>query len=484
MLRARIWHALIYFINHTLARRDRMTYDHDSIAMSGDTNVQDMNRRRFFVAATSGAIAAALAPAAVLAAPPAPAWRSQNLPSRLRQGFSKDLSRLVDLNGTNQGMRYWDQTEYLTPHSDFYIRNEYPTPQPETDPRVARATWRLKIHGDGIERPIEIGYNDLLKMPSRTLVSTMECAGNGRSLFWEQQDMLKAPAEVTGTGWGLGGIGQAEWRFVTMEHILGIVGLKKTAKSCLFWSGVDGKTPGTNSDTGRPVPINALLFRGQHIGVAFQMNGQDLSADHGAPVRALVPGWCGAASTKWLTEIKIATHDFFVPLNTKRHVLFGPDYVARAPKPGPRDEFRFTKPSDIRGVPVTWSPPRSMLTIPLVIDKQPKFPHNYPLKQGELPRIAAGRQKLRGYAWAPQYGVKFVEARVNGAGWQKVRSIDPLGISYRWSRFEFDWDVPAGRHLIETRVTDMNGTQQPTSVPFNEGGFDFWAVPKFHIEAV
>lgn len=54
----------------------------------------------------------------------------------------------------------------------------------------------------------------------------------------------------------------------------------------------------------------------------------------------------------------------------------------------------------------------------------------------------------------------------------------------RWSRFDFDWDMPAGRHVVETHVTDMNGTQQPMTVPFNEGGFDFWAVPRFQIEAV
>ncbi len=461
-----------------------MIYHHDSVDSFGTFPVQDLTRRRFFVAATASAVAEAIGLRSAVAGQPSTVWRDQKLPERMRAFFVKDLSRLVDLNGTNQGMRYWDQTEYMTPHEDFYVRNEYPTPRPETDARVARETWRLKIHGDGIERPLDIGYDDLLKMPSRTIVATMECAGNGRSLFWEQQGMVSQPTEVTGTGWGMGGIGQAEWRFVTMQHILGLVGLKTSAKSCLFWSGVDGKTPGSASDTGRPVPVSALLHRGRHIGLAFQMNGRDLSPDHGAPVRALVPGWCGAASTKWLTEIKIAAHEFFVPLNTKRHVLFGPSYAARAPKSGPRDEFRFTTPSDIRGVPVTWSPPRSMLTIPLVLERQPKFPHNYPLRPGELPRIGVGRQTLRGYAWAPQYGIKTIEVRVNGTGWQKVRPLDPIATSYRWSRFDFEWDVPAGRHSVETRVTDMNGTMQPASVPFNEGGFDFWAVPKFHLEAV
>ena len=444
-----------------------------------------LDRRRLFVAAGlvgAHAIAPQAAAQTVMSAaivPPAPTAGPRHRPQ-----FVKDLSRLVDLDATNQGAAYWNHSSYNTPVSDFYVRNSYATPRAELDTRVDKATWRLKIHGDGIQRPLEIGYEDLLKMPSRTMIATMECAGNGRSLFWEQQDMVTKPTLVGGTGWGLGGIGQAEWRYVPMSHILGLVGLKPSAKACLFWSGVDGKAPNTESDTGRPIPASALWLRGRDIGLAYQMNGADLEPDHGAPVRALVPGYCGAASTKWLTEIKIATHDFWVPLNTTRHVMFGPDYEKLAPKPQPNDEFRFTSASQIRGVPVTWSPPRSMLTVPLVLEKQPKFPHNYPLKPGEVPRIKAESQRMRGYAWAPENGIRMVEVRVNGTGWQEVEMRDRVDKRYRWARFEFSWHPMPGRHLVETRVTDNRGAVQPSTVPYNEGGFNGWMVPKFHIDAV
>jgi sulfane dehydrogenase subunit SoxC len=469
-----------------IVTRERALVDRIVASSAGD-----IDRRKFFVTAGAAALAPALIGDAAaqqtasldrVALAETPVWQRQRLAGRVRDGFQKDLSRLVDLNGTNQGGQYWNYSTYITPNEDFYLRNEYPTPVPETDPRVDRAKWRLIIHGDAVERPIEITYEDLLRMPSRSQIAMMECAGNGRSLFWEQQDMLAAPTEVTGTGWGLGGIGQAEWQYVPMDYILGLVGLKKNAKSCLFWSGVDGKKPGTVSDTGRPVPINTLKLRGDSVGLAFKMNGQDLPADHGGPVRAIVPGWCGAASTKWLTEIKIASHDFWVPLNSLRHVMMGPDY--KAPKPQKGDEFRFVKPDGILGPAVTWGPPRSMLTIPLVLDKQPKIPHNYPLKQGEIPRLRAGLQKMRGYAWAPQWGVKTIEVQVNGRGWQTVRPIDPIRSRYAWTRFDFPWNPMPGRHVIETRVTDTKGTRQPVSVPYNKGGFDFWAIPKFHIEAV
>merc|ERR1719229_618322 len=39
--------------------------------------------------------------------------------------------------------------------------------------------------------------------------------------------------------------------------------------------------------------------------LAYQMNGQDLTPAHGAPLRIIVPGWYGMASVKWLTSIEV-----------------------------------------------------------------------------------------------------------------------------------------------------------------------------------
>ena len=326
---------------------------------------------------------------------------------------------------------------------------------------------------------MEITYDDLLRMPSRSIMATMQCAGNGRSLFWEQQGMLADPEKVSGNGWGLGGLGLAEWQYVPMNHILGLVGLKPNAKAVLFWSGVDGKAPNTESDTGRPTPIGEFLSRGDDIGLAYKMNGRLLPADHGAPVRALVPGWCGGASTKWLTEIKIASHDFWVRLNTTDHTLIGPDYPPPVAAPG--DEFRFVRPDQLLGQPVTWQPTRSLLTVPLAMVKQPQIPPNYPLARGELPVLAAGPQVVRGYANAPRFGVRRVEVRVDGGAWQQVRIIDPQPSPYTWVRFEFPLDPSPGEFTVETRATDNRGDQQPASVPYNQGGYDCSAIPRFRM---
>ena len=445
-------------------------------------------RRRFFTAAAAIGAAAVLpgrADAQVPADPTDPPRRLTigntilGSPSRIHPSFVKDVGRLQDLNATNQGGAYWNFDTYITPIEDFYIRNAFATPRPELDRRVDPRFWRLKIHGDAVERELEIGYEDLLRMPSRSIVSIMQCAGNGRTLFWEQQAMLTTPTKVSGNGWGQGGIGLAEWQYVPMNHILGLVGLKPNAKAVLFWSGVDGKAPNTQSDTGRPTPISEITDRGDVIGLAFKMNGQPLPADHGAPVRALVPGWCGGASTKWLTEIKIASHDFWVRLNTTDHANIGPAYPAQVP--GPNDEFRFTSPDKITGQAVTWHGPRSFLTIPLTLSKQSNLPSNYPLERGEMPLLLAGQQVLRGYASAPRSGVERVDVRVNGGGWQQVRIIDPQINPYTWVRFEMPFNALSGEHVIETRTTASNGDVQTPTVPYNAGGYDCWAIPKFRI---
>ena len=137
------------------------------------------DRRRFFVSAASMGAAAAAAPL-VSMAQSAPAGAAP----AARRAILKNDARLLNIGATVRSGNYWDFTTFMTPVEEFYVRNHYPTPLVEQKPILDPKNWKLKIHGNGIDKPIEITYDQLLKMPSKTIVATMECHGNGRSLFW------------------------------------------------------------------------------------------------------------------------------------------------------------------------------------------------------------------------------------------------------------------------------------------------------------
>ncbi|MCX7683897.1 MAG: molybdopterin-dependent oxidoreductase [Acetobacteraceae bacterium] len=420
-------------------------------------------RRSLFVSAAAFGAAAAL--------PLAGATPAQ---AQARRAILKDDSRVLNIGATVRSGKYWNFTTFLTPVEEFYVRNHYPTPVPEQRPVLNPANWRLRIHGESVERPLELTYEQLLALPSRTIIATMEGHGNGRTLFWEQDGLTGE--QVSGGNWILGAVGQAEWQYVPMSEIFARVGVKPDARTVLFWSGVDG------NDMGRPMPYADVVSLQHDMGICYAMNGNPLPPDHGAPVRVVVPGWGGTASIKWLTEIRVTNKRVWCRLNTRGEVFIGPAYPR--PEFSPDDEFIGVTPEDIRGPMVTWMPPKSLITVPLVLERSPSVPPNYPLQRGQWPRLSAGRQVLRGYAWAPQHGVREVHVRVDGGPWQPAQIRPPNLGKYTWVRFEFPWEATPGRHVIETRTTDTTGYMQPETVPMNILGMAHGGIPKFRIEVV
>jgi sulfane dehydrogenase subunit SoxC len=435
-----------------------------------------LDRRRFFVsagifAAAAGAPAGAIAQTAPGTPPPATPAAPAAPPRTI---LRKPDNRLLNIGATVRSGRYWDFTTWMTPVEEFYIRNHYPTPVAPDKPELVRETWKLRVHGDSVQNPLEITYNDLLKMPARTIIANMQCHGNCRNLFWEVQGYTGQ--QVSGGSWVMGAIGLAEWRYVPLSHIIDRAGLKPDARTALFWSGVDG------GDMGRPMPVSEILARSDDIGICYQMNANDLTPDHGAPVRLVVPGWGGTASIKWLTEMRVTNKRVWCRLNTKGEVYIGDAYPR--PEFSQDDEFIGVTAEDIKGPMVTWMPAQSTLTVPLVLEKTPTVPANYPLKKGELPTLSAGLQTMRGYAWGPQHGVRDVEYRVDGGPWQPARILPPNLGRYVWVRFEFPWNAAAGEHTIETRTTDNSGHVQPATQPPNLFGMANGTIPRFRIRVV
>ena len=331
--------------------------------------------------------------------------------------------------GTNAEMR-WDAVRelgYLVPNERFFVRNH--TATPAIDPR----TWQLRVHGSGLRRPdgIALTYRELRRMPSRTITAAIECAGNGRSFFASQQG---TPA--TGSAWKLGAIGVARWRGVPLRAVLERAGLTRHAVDVLP-VGLDAEV-GTDGHVRRPLPIAKAL---DDVLVAYEMNGAPLPPDHGFPVRLVVPGWVGIASIKWLGELEVADHPLVSPWNTTSYRMVGPDYPPDAP-------------------PLTVQPVKSAFALPW----------EAPLARGRTVR-------LEGRSWSGAAAIAHVEVSTDGgARWQRARLHGP-NPPRAWVRWSVPWRPGvAGRHELLARATDRAGRRQPASVPFNQAGYQFWAV--------
>jgi sulfane dehydrogenase subunit SoxC len=357
--------------------------------------------------------------------------------------------------------KWYDHTSYITPIERFFVRNRYPTPV------FGAEAWRLTVRGNAIDNPFELSYDELLSLPSRHAPRYMECLGNGRTLFREQQGMT-----VSGGDWVLGAISMGEWDYVPISAILERAGVRDSAKQVLFWSGVDGH------DTGRPMRLEDVTARSEEIGLAYGLNGMPLHPDHGGPVRLIVPGWGGAASIKWLTEIVIADHRFWTRMHTREEAYIGPDYEPE--EWSEDDEFLFAEPEQIRGQTATWQVIKSALFLPYALERVDP-PENYAMARGEVPGLAAGLHTMRGYAVSP-YAVTRVEYRIDEGRWQQAEITHTSGRDYSWVHFAFDWEATHGAHLLETRATDRMGNAQVEEARFNELGINFNGIAKFRVQ--
>src|SRR5438034_1703677 len=177
----------------------------------------------------------------------------------------------------------------VMPNGPFYVRNHFQIP--DLDP----STWRLDVRGL-VQRPLSLSLQDLHNMPSQTLVVTLECAGNGRSLL--------TPA-VDGEQWGLGAVSTAEWTGVPLREVLDRASINPSGREVVFQGADGGRVEGRAGMVHFERSLRLDDARGSEILLAYAMNGEPLPIQHGFPLRVIVPGWYGVASVKWLTEIEV-----------------------------------------------------------------------------------------------------------------------------------------------------------------------------------
>ena len=406
-----------------------------------------MSRRRFLRLLTAGGTAAVLAACTgvqlPVAAPPAAEHMVERATASLDERGSaeaplhfKDPTPFIDHGGGNLEARLQDTQGLITPNRFFFVRNN------SVSLDVDAADWRLTVEGDAIANPLELFYDDIRNLPSRTLISYLECGGNHRAMF----DLVKGrPAQ--GTQWMTGAVSNGDWTGVSLRDVLTLAGITKETVSVLL-IGLDADSP--EEGFRRVMPVAKAMDADTLL--AYALNGESLPKDHGFPVRALAPGWVGSASIKWLGRIVVSSEQLWTRNNTTSYTLIGDDY----PPEG-----------EALGKVVRTQTIKSALALP------------WPAE------LAAGGYRIHGYAHSPTGPIAKVEWSLDsGKTWSGAAITTPQvqpglkqrsdsAFRYSWARFGFAWEAQPGEYSIMTRATDAAGNTQPDEIPFNEKGYLF-----------
>ncbi|MCY3568582.1 MAG: sulfite oxidase [Chloroflexi bacterium] len=379
-----------------------------------------MSRRRFLSLMVAGGAAAVLA----ACRDDVPDWPTAGQRARgaVAPLVFKDTSPFFDHGRAGLETRAELLDEWLTPRELFFVRNN------SRSVDVAAEDWSLSIEG-AVDRPTELTLDDLFSLPTRTLVSYVECAGNQRAMF----DLIQGrPAE--GTQWGRGAVSNAEWQGVALADVLALAGFSASTAGVLL-IGLDTGSP--ERGFRRFLSVEQALHPDTLL--AYAMNGAPLPPDHGYPLRAIVPGWIGASQIKWLSRLVVSETPLWTRNNTTSYVMLGEDYDPEG---------------EAEGTVVTRQSIKSALALP------------WPA------RLNRGEHRLHGFAHSPHGSIAQVQWSDDGAqSWRDAQ----LGQQrdYSWARFDFDWSATPGEHTITTRATDIEGNTQPDQVPFNSKGYLF-----------
>ena len=304
---------------------------------------------------------------------------------------------------------------FITPTKSFYVRTHFPIP------RIDRNAWRLRIDGE-VEKPFEIGYDELIKLPSRKIPVTLECAGNNRSFLKEK---------VKGVQWGLGAVGNAEWTGVPLSSLLDSARMKSTACDVILEGADNGKledpkAPADGLKFARSIPIEKAR---DDVLLVYKMNDAELPPEHGFPVRAIVPGWYAMASIKWLDRIVVTDRPFNGYYQTLDYAFWNrrEGSIELTPLSLMRTKAEISKPAQGESVPANST-----------------FP-------------------VRGAAWTGNGQITKVEISEDGGmTWSEAR-LKGDSKPNAWRLWEFDWKTPgASKAILMARATDSKGGTQST----------------------
>lgn len=329
---------------------------------------------------------------------------------------------------------------YITPSAIFFKRNHLPVPQVDPD------SYLLQVEGLP-KGTLTLSLEELkTQFPKHTITATLQCAGNRRS------EMNKVK-QVKGLNWGIAAISNATWAGARLRDVLMAAGysqgVAEWARHVQF-EGLDQDVTGTTY--GASIPLNKAVSEEGDVLLAYEMNGEAIPADHGFPVRVVVPGTVGARNVKWLGRIIVSAEESSSHWQQNDYKGFSPgtDW----------DTVDFKSAPAIQELPI-----QSAITTPA---------------DGAVVDRSAEEVTVKGYAWSGG-GREVVRVDVSvdgGKTWQvaQLRSSDrgqapepspAPGRAWAWKLWEVTAQLPPEAEELEIvcKAVDNSYNMQPDTVP-------------------
>jgi DMSO/TMAO reductase YedYZ molybdopterin-dependent catalytic subunit len=218
--------------------------------------------------------------------------------------------------------------------------------------------------------------------------------------------------------------------------VLGQAGIDAAATEVIFRGADRGAVEGVAGPVRfeRSLSVADALDSGALL--AWEMNGEPLTAEHGFPVRLVVPGWYAVASVKWLAEIELVSERFAGYFQDRHYV------------------YEWRRDGQLVREPVGRQRVRALITAP-----------------GEGDWLRPCRMRVRGLAWSGAAPVSRVEVAAGAGPWQQARLEDGAG------RFGFQhWELPVtglapGPVRFRARAYDAAGNDQLSEPEWNALGY-------------
>ena len=153
-----------------------------------------------------------------------------------------------------------------------YLTEKWPVLHAGEVPAVDLGAWRLRVFGE-VEEPLELSYDELTALPATEVTTDIHCVTR-----WSRFD-----ARFKGVHW---------------SELAARCSPKPSARFAI-----------AHGEAGFSANVPLAALADESALVVYEADGEQLTPEHGGPVRLVVPSKYFWKSTKWLTGIELSAAD-------------------------------------------------------------------------------------------------------------------------------------------------------------------------------